>query len=70
MLKCFANFDDIESLRFMKNVIKHYVEFDLIWFADTVMKLVKKVLNVEEKAEKLQLNSMYKFQIKNISKRP
>lgn len=44
----------------MKNVIKH-VECDLIWFADTVMKLVKKVLNVEEKEEKLQLNSMYKI---------
>lgn len=42
----------------------------LIWvFSDTVMKLVKKVLNVEEKAENLQLNSMYKFQIKNLSKR-
>lgn len=52
----------------MKNVIKH-VECDLIWFADTVMKLVKKVLNVEEKEEKLQLNSMYKYQIKNMSKR-
>lgn len=44
----------------MKKVIKH-VECDLIWFADTVMKLVKKVLNVEEKEEKLQLNSMYKI---------
>lgn len=44
----------------MKNVIKH-VECDLIWFSDTVMKLVKKVLNVEEKEEKLQLNSMYKI---------
>lgn len=42
----------------------------LIWvFSDTVMKLVKKVLNVEEKAENLQLNSMYKFQIKILSKR-
>lgn len=44
----------------MKNVITH-VECDLIWFADTVMKLVKKVLNVEEKEEKLQLNSTYKI---------
>lgn len=44
----------------MKNVIK-YVECDLIWFLDIVMKLVKKVLNVEEKEEKLQFNSMYKI---------
>lgn len=44
----------------MKNVIK-YVECDLIWFVDIVMKLVKKVLNVEEKEEKLQFNGMYKI---------
>lgn len=66
----FANFDDIESLSFMKNVTNIMFNLILIWFfSDTVMKLVKKVLNVEEKAENLQLNSMYKFQIKNISKR-
>lgn len=73
MTKCaemFANFDDIESLSFMKNVTNIMFNLILIWvFSDTVMKLVKKVLNVEEKAENLQLNSMYKFQIKNISKR-